>query len=117
MDIDKHIIVAAIAAQQQGRNINHVYDYGRGKYIPIRFNTTKTPKSISMFDFNRNSYVVGTLPSVYDYASKAYINIRINGNKFNGYDYESNSYFSGVVNGGLVNIYDYQNGRYFNYGV
>lgn len=117
MDVQKHIIVAAIAAQQQGRAVNHVYDYGRRKYIPVRFNTTRTPKSINMFDFDRGAYVVGTLPSIYDYASRTYINIRVNGNRFNGYDYESNYYFSGTVNGGLVNIYDYQYGRYFNFGV
>ena len=117
MKIQKHIVIAAIAAHQQGRNVNHVYDYGRSKYVPVSFSSAAGSKYINMYDYGRNSYVAGTLPSIYDYATGAYINIRINGNRFNGYDYESNYYFSGSVNGGMVTIYDYQYGKYFNFGV
>ena len=117
MKIQKHIVIAAIAAQQQGRAINHVYDYGQSKYVLVSFSSAIGSKHINMYDYGRKTHVVGTLPSIYDYGSKAYINMRINGNKFNGYDYESNSYFSGSVNGGIVTIYDYQHGKYFNFGV
>lgn len=117
MKNEKHIVIAAIAAQQQGRVVNHVYDYNRSMYVPVHFNSAIGSKHINMFDYGRNSYVVGNLPSIYDYGSGSYINIRINGNKFNGYDYETNYYFSGSVNGGMVNIYDYQYGKYFNFGV
>lgn len=117
MKIQKHIVIAAIAAQQQGRSVNHVYDYGQGKYVPVRFSSAIGSKHIKMYDCSRNSYIAGTLPSIYDYSSGSYINIRINGNRFNGYDYESNYYFTGSVNGGMVTIYDYQYGKYFNFGV
>lgn len=117
MKNEKHIVIAAIAAQQQGRVVSHIYDYSQSKYVLVNFSSPIGSKHIHMFDYGRNSYVVGTLPSVFDYASGSYINIHIEGNRFNGYDYESNSHFSGSVNGGMVNIFDYQQGKYFNFGV
>ncbi len=117
MTIQKHIVIAAIAAQQQGRIVNYVYDYNQSRYVNVHFNSQAGSKNINMYDYGRGSYVVGTLPTIYDYGSGAYINMYVDGNKFNGYDYETGSYFNGVINGGVVNIYDFQYGRYFNFGL
>lgn len=117
MKSEKHIVIAAIAAQQQGQVVNHVYDYSQRKYVLVNFTSPIGSNYINMFDYGRNSYVVGTLPSIYDYGSGSYINMNIEGNRFNGYDYESGSYFNGFVNGGMVTIFDYQQGRYFNFGI
>lgn len=117
MNIQKHIVIAAIVAQQQGRIVSHVYDYTQSKYVHVYFTSTRNSKHIHMYDSERKSYVVGTLPSIYDYASGAYINLRISGNTFNGYDYESGFHFNGTISGRMVNIYDFQQGRYFNFGL
>lgn len=117
MNIQKHIAIAAIVAKQQGRDVRHVYDYNQSKYVLVHFNSTSGHNHINMFDYDRSSYVVGTLPTIFDYGSGTYINLNINGNRFSGFDYETGSHFNGMINGGMVNIYDFQSGRYFNYGV
>lgn len=117
MTNEKHIAIAAIVAQQQGRAVSNVFDYDQSKYVLVHFTSTRSSKYIHMFDYGRNSYVVGTLPTIFDYGSGTYINLNINGNRFDGFDYETGAYFNGMINNRMVNIYDFQHGRSFNYGV
>lgn len=117
MNVQKHIAIAAIVAKQQGRDVRHVYDYNQSKYVLVHFNSTSGPNHVNLFDYDRSSYVTGTLPTIFDYGSGTYINLNINGNRFNGFDYETGSHFNGMINGNMVNIFDFQHGRYFNYGV
>ncbi|MGC2184900.1 MAG: hypothetical protein WA637_16605 [Terriglobales bacterium] len=45
------------------------------------------------------------------------MNLKIDGNRFNGYDYGASSHFNGTVNGRSISFYDYGESAYFNYSI
>lgn len=115
MTHEKRVCVAAAVALIRNGWAGNVYDYGRGKYVMIT--SSISGRDISIYDFDRNGYLTGMVPNLYDYPSGAYINVNVNGDQFNGFDYQTSRWFNGSVNGSMVLVFDGEVGRYFNYGV
>lgn len=113
MKDDKRACIAAIAGIYNGVKAHSVYDYSRGAYknIDVHING----RSVQLFDYDRSTYLSGTLSSLFDYGSSSYIQMNIRGNHFNGFDYETASYFDGSIRGRRVNIFDYGASTYFDY--
>lgn len=117
MTDEKKALIAFIAALSHNRKNNRrivaVYDYARNKYC--HFTDSGSHNQLHIYDFNRSSFITGTLPNIYDYASNSYINVEIRNNTFSGYDYETSQFFSGTIYDTIVSLYC--NGQYSNYSI
>lgn len=93
---------------------NYIYDYLSGYK---NYSGVVSKERISIYDYQRNSYVSGSPHSLYDYDSHNYVSLKISGTQINGFDYETNSYFHVNIIGKSIYLYDYQKNRYYNYSL
>lgn len=89
-------------------NYNSVYDFTNRKYCNYHCLHSDIENGILVYDYDRGGYVEGVLPNLYDYISKKYIQIRVDGERIQGYDNESVAHYIVEVNGDDVSIYDYE---------
>ncbi len=94
-----------------------VYDFTNRKYCNYHRLPSGVENGILVYDYERGGYVEGVLPNLYDYISKTYIQIRVDGERIQGYDNESVAYYIVEVIGNDVRIYDYEKSTYFLYRV
>lgn len=94
---------------------SHVYDYSQSKYIA--FSGSVDGASANVYDYDRRCYCAGNLSQLFDYGNRAYLEIRIEGDRFSGYDYDSRKHFEGTVSGASISLYDYDTSAYYSYSV
>lgn len=111
MNPDKQAAIAYIAALSRNRNISSVYDYCRNKFCI--FSNSDSNGNINVYDSSRNSFIVGNLPTVYDYATNTIIQIDVRNGVVSGYDFEASVFFTGNVLDTMVSLF--VNGQYYNY--
>ncbi len=92
-----------------------VYDNSAGKHVSISGEVTE--QSVSIYDYERQCHVGGSLSAFYDFGLGEHVTLQITENQFTGYDYGSGSHYSGSVNAGAVSIFDHAEGKYFLYSV
>ena len=94
---------------------SHIYDYLKSRYINISGSVTN--KNVNIYDYDRGCYFSGSIPSLFDYGTSSYVELKINGNKFSGFDYNDGHYFSGSVNGNSITLYDYGESKHFSFSI
>ncbi|SAL16817.1 hypothetical protein AWB71_00670 [Caballeronia peredens] len=92
---------------------NSVYDYSRSTHV--MFSGTVDGQNVNVYDHERSCHFSGSLPQVYDYGTRAHVNIEINGSDFSGYDFGAGHHFNGKVSGANVQLYDFGASKYFNF--
>jgi hypothetical protein len=104
-----------VGSAASGRVPSAVYDQdARGHF---KFGGQVSRGQVSVFDQERNCYLIGRLPLMYDYGTGAHVQLRVDGARFEGYDYASSAHFSGGVAGTSISIFDNQTGGFHNYAV
>lgn len=112
---DQRASIALICgAISNSARFTSVFDYSRSRYCAFVANSYN-PNNISVFDYDRGCYVVGSLSSLFDYGLGNYVHIDRRGNQFQGFDYASGCYFVVTVNGRNISFYDYENSSYLNF--
>jgi hypothetical protein len=85
-----------------------IYDHLQAK--SVSFEGSITPTFINIFDCDRGCYTAGQAEEnafyLYDFGGLHLIDLKINGNKFEGYDDFTTCCFSGEVNGDEISFYD-----------
>lgn len=115
MDHAKRRAISYVAGSLlTGTNGGVIFDYSTAGYF--NFGGSTQP-SISIFDFSRSSYLVGTSESVFDYSTNRYISLTLRGGGFSGFDYESNSFFSGTLAGKAISFFDYGTNQYYDFSL
>ena len=92
-----------------------VYDYSQSRHVSM--SGSIDGNTIGVYDHNRGCHFSGTLPSLYDYGTRAHVSLEIDGSQFNGYDYAGRHHFSGSVSGSSVQVYDYGESKHFSYAL
>lgn len=111
MNLDKQAAIAFIAALSKKKIISYVYDYSRSKFC--FFSNSGSNGFVNVFDQNRNSFISGNLPTIYDYNTNSYVQIDVRNGMISGFDYGSSVFFTGNVLETMVILYI--NGQYYNY--
>lgn len=111
MNPDKQAAIAYIAALSKNRIISSVYDYSRGRYC--FFSNNGNNGAVNVYDQNRNSFITGNLPTVYDYSTNSFVQINVRNGIISGFDYGTSAFFTGNVFDSMVSLF--VNGQYFNY--
>jgi hypothetical protein len=71
---------------------------------------------VSGYDYDNRQFIDGTIPSLYHYGSRAFIDFeKQNAGAYTGYDYASRSHFEISVRQNSVEIYDYGERGWFSY--
>jgi hypothetical protein len=94
---------------------SHIYDYLESRYISIGGSVINN--NVNIYDYDRGCYFSGIIPNLYDYGTRAHVQLKINGNQFSGYDYNDGHHFSGSISGNSITIYDYGQSKYFSYSI
>lgn len=111
MNLDKQAAIAYIAALSKKKNVSSFYDYNRNKYC--FFSNRGSNGFVNVYDQNRNNYITGYFPSIYDYSTNSYIQIDVRDGMISGFDYGTSVFFTGNVFDTMVCLF--VNGQYYNY--
>ena len=118
MNIYKRRIVAFVIGKLiSGREISRVFDKTTSSYNEI--NGEVSIKSINVFDTEKNEMITGSGDdkgiSLYDFATAKFIDLKINGENFDGFDYESKRVFYGDMKDNTVSFFDFQDSKHHYY--
>lgn len=111
MDLDKQAAIAYIAALSKKMNVSSIFDYSRNRYF--LFSNNGNNGFLNVYDQNRNSFLAGYLPMLYDYSSNSYVQIDVRNGIISGFDYGTSVFFTGNVLDTMVCLFI--NGQYYNY--
>ena len=115
MNIDKRRIVAYIIGKLvSGKEIYKIFDRTNSSYNQITGEVS--PTRINVYDTEKSEMITGSGDdkgiSLYDFTSAKFIDLRIEGTKFDGFDYESKKLFYGEYNENTVALFDFQDSRH-----
>ena len=118
MDTDKRRIVAYIVGKLvSGKEIYKIFDRTTSSYNQITGEVS--PSRINVYDIEKNEMVSGSGDdkgiSLYDFISAKFIDLRIEGSKFDGFDYESKKIFYGDYKENTVAFFDLQDSKHHYY--
>ena len=116
-DTTRARVAAVIAAVARNRKVSAVFDYDAGSYR----NASAEIRSgrVHGFDYGTSSHFSGRSPGkldFFDYETSSHVQLKIDGDKFNGFDHYTGSHFSGSMRGSSVSVFDYGTGQHHNYG-
>lgn len=111
MNPDKQAAIAYIAALSKNRNISSIYDYCRNRFC--LFSNSGSNGNVNVYDNNRRTFILGNLPTVYDYATNSFVQIDVRNGVVSGYDFETSAFFTGNVLDTMVSLF--VKGQYYNY--
>jgi hypothetical protein len=115
MNIDKRRIVAYIIGKLvSGKEIYKIFDRTNSSYNQITGEVS--PTRINVYDTEKSELITGSGDdkgiSLYDLTSAKFIDLRIEGDKFDGFDYESKKLFYGEFKENTVALFDFQDSRH-----
>ena len=91
-----------------GLEATSIYDHGQSK--SVRFEGPVSPAFIKVYDHDRECYTSGggeaCAYELFDFGYQHHIDLRTNGNTFEGYEDYTPSLFRGEVNGSEISFYD-----------
>jgi len=113
----RRIVAFVIGKLISGREISRVFDKTTSSYNEI--NGEVSIKSINVFDTEKNEMITGSGDekgiSLYDFATAKFIDLKINGENFDGFDYESKRVFYGDMKDNTVSFFDFQDSKHHYY--
>lgn len=98
-----------------GQQASAVYDYTASGYFQLSGDVSSS--RVNVYDYGRGCHLSGTPPSLYDYGTASYFDLKVEGPKVKGYDYASRTYYEATVDGRAISVYDFGEGSFFNYSV
>ena len=113
-------VAAIVGAASKDQNISTVYDHASGRHrstsVYIRNGR------VSGYDYLTSSYFSGGSGGsgnldFFDFETARQVQLKMNGNNFDGYDCHSGEHFSGTVHRGSVSLYDYETEHNYSFGV
>lgn len=122
MSPEKRRIIAFIAGRLiSGRHSSSIYDASSSLYTYV--SGIVSPKRVHVYDYDydRSNFISGSKSeaafSLYDYATNHFIQLTIDGNKFEGYDEDSYTHFNGTVKGNSITLHEGLDSQDYNYSV
>jgi hypothetical protein len=118
MTLYKRRIVAYIIGKLiLDKQINKIFDQTTSSYNEIVGEVT--PTRINVYDTERNEMMTGSGDekgiSLFDFATSKFIELRLDGDKFDGFDFESKKAFYGDLNESTVSFFDFQDSKHHYY--
>ena len=115
MNNDKRRIVAYIIGKLvSGKEIYKIFDRTTSSYNQIMGEVS--PTRINVYDTEKNELITGSGDdkgiSLYDFTSAKFIDLRMEGSKFDGFDYESKKLFYGDYKENTVALFDFQDSKH-----
>jgi hypothetical protein len=115
MNLSKRKIVAYIIGRLiSGKEINKIFDQSESRYNEITGEVT--PVRINVIASEKNEMITGSGDSkgisLFDYATSKFIDLKIDGKKFDGFDYESKKAFYGELKENTVSLFDFQDSKH-----
>jgi hypothetical protein len=113
----RRIVAFVIGKLIRGKEISRVFDKTTSSYNEI--NGEVSIKSINVFDTEKNEMITGSGDekgiSLYDFATAKFIDLKIDGENFDGFDYESKKVFYGDMKDNTVSFFDFQDSKHHYY--
>lgn len=110
--------IASIAGRIiSGRDSSAIFDNHQEKLIRIEGEVT--PENVKVFDQDRGCYLSGLgdgkALELYDFGGMYYVELVIDGNRFEGYDHGTPCLFKGEISGDEITVYDDAESRNFSF--
>jgi hypothetical protein len=100
-----------------GKEITRVFDKTTSSYNEIAGEVTV--ERINVYDTEKNELLTGSGDSkgisLYDYAAAKFIDLKIDGERFDGFDYDSKKVFYGDIKENTVSFFDFQDSKHHYY--
>ncbi len=118
MNIYKRRIVAYVIGKiVGGKEISKIFDKTTSSYNEITGEVSDT--RINVYDTEKNEMFTGSADkkgiSLYDFATAKFIDLKINGDTFDGFDYESKKVFYGDLKENTISFFDFQDSKHHYY--
>ena len=100
-----------------GKNSSSIFDYSQSKHISL--SGTVQERNVNVYDYNRSCHFHGSGSGgnfgLYDDGVSGHVDLKINGNKFEGYDHSSSCHFEGTARGNDISLYDFGDSAHFDF--
>lgn len=113
----RRIVAYVIGKLISGREFYKIFDQSESTYNEIMGEVN--PTTINVYDTTRNELITGSGDtqgiSLFDFASSKFIDLKIEGEKFDGFDYEFQKAFYGEMKENTVSFFDFQDSKHHYY--
>lgn len=110
----RKIIAFIIGKLISGREISKVFDQTESTYNEITGDVT--PTKINVITPEKNELITGSGDSkgisLFDFGSSKFIDLKIEGERFDGFDYDSKKAFYGELKEDTVSVFDFQDSKH-----
>lgn len=118
MNLYKRRIVAFITGKLiSGKEIVKIFDRTNSSYNEITGEVSIA--RINVYDTEKNDLITGSGDekgiSLYDLVTAKFIDLKINGDNFEGFDYESKKIFYGDMKDNTISFFDFQDSKHHYY--
>ncbi len=118
MNLYKRRIVAFVAGKLiSGKEIVKIFDRSNSSYNEITGEVSIA--RINVYDTEKNELIIGSGDekgiSLYDFVTAKFIELKIDGDKFEGFDYESKKIFYGNMKDNTISFFDFQDSKHHYY--
>lgn len=91
-----------------GLDTSSIYDHFQAK--SVKFEGSVTPHFVKIFNCDRNCHTSGpgeeNVFDLYDFGGQNLVDLKIDGNRFEGYDDFTPCHYRGEINGREISFYD-----------